>query len=191
MGTSFNVNAVFQANVRCQQHLFAAVDGISNVVQPSLYARLIARVGEVVALVRTRHPDGGFRAIVHDDLLGQTKAQVLFEELAVGFDIDRKSIPVIQPPHVDTTCGKFLCLVLEGGPLSRRRLIPLCFIVKLDPVSVRVLAKKRRAMRQIAFRPAYVEARSLEGVHPPFESLRTSRTISYMSQAWKFGCREF
>src|SRR6516225_1602303 len=190
MRTGFNVDAIFQANIRRKQNFLATIDCISDVVEPSLRAGVVTRVCKIVALVRTRHPDRGFRAIVQENLFGQTKAQVLFEKLAVGFDIDREPIPMIETPYVDAPRGKFLRLVLEGRPQLRRRLIPLGFIIKLNFMSVWVLAEKPRTMRQIAFRPAYVEARSFEGRYPPFESLRTSCAISHMAQAREVGCRQ-
>src|SRR5579862_1888735 len=143
----FNVYTVFQANVRRQQNFFTAVDRISDVVEAPLGARVIAGVGEIVALVSTGHPHRSFGAIIQHDLLGQTKAQVFLEELAVGFDVDSEAIPVIETAHVDTARRKSLSLVLERWPLFRRRLIPLRIVIKLDLMSIGVLAEKRRAVR--------------------------------------------
>src|SRR5208337_985370 len=55
----FDVHAIFQANVRGQKDFFAAVDRIGEVMKAPAGPGVVARVGEVVAFVRARHPHGG------------------------------------------------------------------------------------------------------------------------------------
>jgi hypothetical protein len=49
---------------------------------------MVARVGEIVALVADREPHARFRSIVHHDFLGEPAAQVVFKKYAVRLDID-------------------------------------------------------------------------------------------------------
>jgi len=122
---------------------------------------MVARIGEVVALVRAGHPHGGFRAVVQNDLLGQPEAQVLLEKRAVAFDVYGQAIPMIEAAHVDATRGKALGLILQGRAQLWRSLVPLRFVVKLDLMAVWVITHKRRTVRQVAIVPADVESRSL------------------------------
>jgi hypothetical protein len=67
---------------------------------------VVAGIGEVVALVRHRHPHCGFGAVVEHDLLGETAAQIVLEEQPVRLDIDREAVEMIEPANVDAPRGK-------------------------------------------------------------------------------------
>src|SRR6516162_10302403 len=129
-------------------------------MQPPLGARMVARVGKVVALVRASHPDSRFRAVIHHDLLGQAKAEVFLEKLAISRDVHSETVPMIQAAHVDAARREPLRLVFQRWTQLGWRLIPLCFAIELDLMPVRVLAEECRAVRQVTARPADVEARS-------------------------------
>jgi hypothetical protein len=68
-----DVDAMLEKHVRGAQNLLAAVDGVGDVVEAALLAVVVACVGEIVALVRHRHPHRGFRTAVEDDLLNRLK----------------------------------------------------------------------------------------------------------------------
>ena len=92
-------------------------------MEASLDAGMIARIGEVVALVGAGHPHGRLDAGVQYDLLGQAEAQVIVEKLAIGLDIHGQPVEVIQPAYVAAAPGKSLRLVFERRPQLRRSLV--------------------------------------------------------------------
>src|SRR5207237_10157203 len=128
-------------------------------MQPPLGACMVARVGKVVALVRASHPDSRFRAVIHHDLLGQAKAEVFLEKLAIRRDVHGETVPMIQAAHVGAARREPLRLVFQRWTQLGWRLIPLCFVIELDLLPVRVLVDECRAERYVTVRSVAVEAR--------------------------------
>src|SRR5581483_8928987 len=110
-----DIDAILEKYVGSAQHILACVQGKRHVMQAPVGARIVARISEVIALVRRGHPHAGFSAVVEHDLLRKHEAEIFLKEFAVGLDIHGQSIEVIDATNVDATGGKFLCLVLEGG----------------------------------------------------------------------------
>src|SRR5690348_6374951 len=92
-----DVDAVLEEDIGGAQDLLAAVDGIGDVMEASLLAVMIPRVGEVVALVRHGHPHRGFRAVIEDDLFGGTQTKIGLEEEPVRLDVDGEAIEMVEP----------------------------------------------------------------------------------------------
>ncbi len=134
-----------------------------------------AGVGKVVALVRHRHPHRSFGAVVEYDLFGSAEAQIIFEEEAVGLDIDREAIEVIEPADVDAARGKPLRLVLQRGLQFRRWLIPLGLVIELDDMAIGVATAERRPLPHVAVNPADVEAGALQRRNAALQRLRAAR----------------
>ena len=63
----------------------------------------------------------GFAAVVEHDLLGQPEAEIVLEEFAVGLDVDRKPVPMVEAAHIAAARRKALRLVLQRRLLVRRR----------------------------------------------------------------------
>src|SRR6185437_3038485 len=130
----FDIDAIFEKDIRCQQHLFSAVNSISDVMETSFRSGIVARIGEIVRFVGAGHPYSGLGAIVENDLLREPEAKILFEKFAIGFDVHSKCIPMIEAADVNATGRKSLGLILQSRTQFRRRFIPLCFVIKLDLV---------------------------------------------------------
>src|SRR5262245_42860444 len=157
VGPGLDVNAILEKNIGGTKHILARIEREGDVVQAALGAGVVARVGKIVALVGRRHPHAGFAAIVEHDLLGQLEAEIVLEEFAVGLDVNRKPVEMVNPANIDAARGKTLRLVLERGPEFRRSLVPLGFVIDLEIVAVRILEHERLAMAEIAIAPADVE----------------------------------
>src|ERR1700689_4898611 len=82
--TGLDVDGVLQKDIGGTQDVFAAVERIGEMVEAAGRSGMIARISEVVALVRDRHPHRGFRAVVEHDLLGQAAAEICLEEYPVS-----------------------------------------------------------------------------------------------------------
>ena len=160
--TGLDVDTIFQADIRGQQHFFPAINRVCYMVKSSLRSGVVARVGEVIAFIRARHPQGGFRSVIKDNLLRQAKAKILFEELAIGLDVNGQAVPMVEAADIDATRGKALGLILQRRPQVRWSFIPLGFVVELDPVPVGILAEKCWPVCEVAIRPSDIEARSFE-----------------------------
>jgi hypothetical protein len=137
---------------------FPRVERKGHVVEPVLGAGVIAGRGEVVGLVGGRHPHAGFGAVVEHDLLGEPKAEIVFEEFAVALDVGRQAIEVVDAPHVATARRITLRLILQRRLLVCRRLVPFGVIIELDQVAVRIPAGEGLAVAEIAVGPADIEA---------------------------------
>src|SRR5579859_6143030 len=96
MRTGFDIDPVLQKNVRGPQNILAAVERVSEMVETARRSGMVARIGEVVTLVRDRHPHRSFGTVVEHDLLRQPASQIFFEENPVGLDVDRQAIEVIE-----------------------------------------------------------------------------------------------
>ena len=136
---------------------------------------MVAGIGEVVALVRHRHPHRRFRAVVEDDLLGGAQAEIILEEQAVRLDVDGEAIEVVEPAHVDAARGKALRLVLQRRLQLRRRLVPFGLVIELDDVAVGVAATERRPLPHVAVDPADIEAGTFQRRDAALQRLRAAR----------------
>ena len=114
----FDEDAVFQENVGGAQNILAGIDGVGDVVEAAARAGMVAGVGEIVALVAHRHPHRGFGAVVQHDLLGQPAAEIFLEENAVGLDVDREAIEMIEAAHIDAARRKALAWFFRAGRSS-------------------------------------------------------------------------
>jgi polar amino acid transport system substrate-binding protein len=108
-----DIDAVLQENIRRAQDFFAAVERIGHVVEAPLGARVIARIGKVVALVGEGEPHARLGAVVEHDLLGGARAEIFLEEQAVRLHISRQSVEMVEPAHIDAAGGKALRLILQ------------------------------------------------------------------------------
>src|SRR5262245_15522784 len=144
---------------------------------------MIACIGEVVALVRRRHPHSGFGAVVEHDLLGQHETEIVLEELAVGLDVDSQTIEVIDAPYVDAASRKSLCLILERRLLIARRLVPFGVVIDFKSMAIRILEDESLAVAEIAVRPPDVEAGALQRGGAAFEGLRRAGPEGGMAEA--------
>jgi hypothetical protein len=142
-----------------------------------------ARIGEVVALVRGGQPHAGLGAVVEHDLLGETKAERLLEELAIGLDVRGQAVEVVKPAHVHAPARDALRLILQGGPQIFRRLVPLGLVVDLQQVAVRIVELVGRTMAQFALVPTDPEARLLQRRDPALQRLRAARPERRVTQA--------
>src|SRR5665213_3047252 len=111
-----DLDSVLQENIGGEQDLLTAVDGVRHVMEAALGSGGVLRIGEVVALVGAGHPHRRFDACIQDDLLSEAESQVVLEELAIGLDIDRQAVPVIQASDVAAARRKALGLILERRP---------------------------------------------------------------------------
>src|ERR1041385_556792 len=94
--TGFDEHAVLQKDIGGAQNVLAAIERISDVMEAALGAGVVARIGEVVALVRGGHPHAGFAAVVEYDLFGEAEAEIVLEELAVGLDVDGEPVEMMD-----------------------------------------------------------------------------------------------
>src|ERR1700733_1826996 len=154
---SLDVDPILEENIRSPQNILAAVECVSEMVETAGRSGMIARIGEVVALVRDRHPHRRFRAVVEHDLFGQPATQIFFEEYPVRLDIDSQTIEVIEAAHVDAARREALRLILQGRLPFGRRLVPFGLVIELDDMAIRVSAAKCRTMAEIAIGPADIE----------------------------------
>ncbi len=115
MRAGLYIDAVLQKNIGSAQHIFTCVEREGDVVQTSLGSGMVARVGEIVTLVRRGHPHAGLRAIVEYDLFGQHEAEIVLKKLAIGFDVGSQAIEMVDPTHINATRRKLLGLVFERG----------------------------------------------------------------------------
>src|ERR1700687_5184479 len=97
----FDEDSVLKKNIGGAQNVFAAIDGVGDVVEAAARSRMIARVSEIVTLVADREPHARFRSIVHHDLLGEPATQVVFKKYPVRLDIDGEAVQMIESPDVD------------------------------------------------------------------------------------------
>ena len=132
MRAGFDGNAGFQKDICSAKNVFAAIESISDVMEASLYAMCLLRVGEIVALVGRGQPHSGFLAGVEHDLLRQAKAEIVLEEFSVRFDINSEAIEVVEPPHIDAARGVTLRLVLQCRTECIGCLVPLRFVIDFD-----------------------------------------------------------
>ena len=109
---------------------------VSDVVEAALHAVRFLRIGEIVALVRAGQPHAGFVAEIEQDLFGQAEAEPLLEEFAIGLDVNREAVEMIEPPHVDAARETLLGLILQRGLQVVRRLIPVGVVIEFDHVPV-------------------------------------------------------
>src|SRR5882724_8700968 len=178
-----DMDAVLQEDVGGAQDFLAAVERVGDVMKAAGRIGVIVRIGEVVTLVRHRHPHRGFGAVVEHDLFGQPAAEIVFKKEAVGFDVDRETIEVIEPANVDAARGKPLRLIFQGGLEFGRRLVPLGLVIEFDDVTVRIAATKRRPLPHVALDPADVVSGPLERCDAALERLRASRPQRHVLHA--------
>ena len=123
------------------------------------------------------------RAVVEHDLLGQAEAEIVLEELAVGLDVGGEPIEMVDAPHVAAARRIALRLVLQGGLLVGRRVVPFGLVIKLDDVAVGILADEGLAVAEIAIGPADVEAGAFQRRRAPLQRLRRARAEGDMRHA--------
>ena len=152
----------FKKNIGSKQNFLARIERVGDVMEAALGAGMIAGIGEVVGFVGRGQPDAGLAAVVHDDALGETEAEIILEEFAAARDIGGKPVPVIDAPHVAAARRETLRLVLQRRFLVRRRVIPFGVVIELDDVAVGILADKGLALAEIAIVPADVETGALQ-----------------------------
>src|SRR4029078_4769644 len=158
-------------------------------MQAPFGARVIARVSKVIAFVCRGHPHAGLSAVVEHNLFGQHEAEIVLEKFAVGFDVDRKPVEMIDASHVYSARGVALRLVLEGRLEFGRRLIPFGLVVDLKFVTVRIPELKCLAVAEIAVTPADIETRHLQGRCTPLQRLWRTRPECHMTQTRSLSCR--
>jgi hypothetical protein len=181
VGPGLDVDAILEKNIGGAKHVFSRIEREGDVVQTALGASVVARVCKIVALVGRCHPHAGFAAIVEHDLLGELEAEIVLKEFAVGLDVDRKSVEMVDPAYVDAACGKTLRLVLESGLEFGRRLVPFGFVVDLEFMAIGVGEYECLAVTKIAVAPADVEAGTLQRSGTPFQRLRRARAEGGMA----------
>ncbi len=147
-------DAVFEEDVGGAQHVLAAVQRVGEVVEAASGIGVIVRISEIIALVGERDPHGGFGAVVENDLLGQAAAEIILKENAIGPDVDRQAVEVVEPAHVDAARRIALGLVLQRRRIFRRRNIALRFIVELDDVAVGIMTAKGGPIAELVVDPA-------------------------------------
>src|SRR6266571_4002292 len=134
----FDEDSVLEKNIGGAQNVFAAIDGVCDMVEAASRAGMVARVSEIVALVADREPHARFRSIVHHDLFGEPATQVVLEKNAVRLNIDGEAVEMIKPTDVDAASRESLRLILESRAKFRGRFVPFGFIVELDAMPIRV-----------------------------------------------------
>src|SRR5690349_17543689 len=106
-----DLDSVLQENIGGEQNFLAAVDRVGYVMEAALGSSRVLGIRKVVAFVSAGHPHGGLDAAVEHDLLGEAKAQVVFEKFAIGLDIHGQAVPVIQAAYVATARRESLGLI--------------------------------------------------------------------------------
>jgi hypothetical protein len=97
-----------------------------------------------------------------------------FFEDAVGLDVDREAIQVIEPADIDAARRKALRLIFQRGFLVRRRLVPFGLVIEFDDVTVGIPAAERRPLPHVAIDPADLEAGAFQGGDAALQRLRAA-----------------
>ena len=100
-----------------------------------------------------------FGAVIENDLLAKAEAEILLEELAIGFEVYGKAIPMVEAADVGAAGRELLRLILQLWTQFGRSLIPLRFLVQLDLVAVGILAHESRSVREVAIAPSDIKSR--------------------------------
>jgi hypothetical protein len=106
MRAGLDEHTILEKDIGGAQNFFAAVERVSDVMKAPARAGVVARIGEIVALIRECDPHRGFTAVVQNDLLGETAAEIVLEKLAVGFDVDGQPVEMVQTANVGAARGK-------------------------------------------------------------------------------------
>jgi hypothetical protein len=115
---------------------------------------------------RRKQPHAHFLARVQHDLLGETEAQIVLEELAIGPDIDREAVEMVEPANIRAAGGIALGLVFQRGTQDLRRLIPLGFMVKFDHMPIGVCEAIRWPVTIFVLDSANSCSRTLDRLDP-------------------------
>ena len=180
-----DVDAVLEEDVGGAQDLLAAVERVGDVVEAA------GRAGSGRGYRRSRRTCCSTSSSTSPASVPSLsticsvspQAEIVLEEQAVGLDVHREAIEVIEPADVDAARGKPLRLVLQRGLQFRRRLVPLGLVVELDDVAVGVAAAEGRPVPQVAVDPADVEAGSLQRGDAALQRLRAARAQRHVLHA--------
>ncbi len=122
---------------------------------------MIARVGKVITFVCCGHPHAGLGAIVEHNLLGQHETEIVLEKFAVGFDVNGKTVEMVNASHIYAARRVTLRLILECWLEFGRSFVPFGVVVDLEFVAVRILELKCLAVTNIAITPPDIETGAL------------------------------
>src|SRR3954471_23160081 len=106
MRAGLDEHTILEKDIGGAQNFFAAVERVSDVMKAPARAGVVARIGEIVALIRECDSHRGFTAVVQNDLLGETAAEIVLEKLAVGFDVDGQPVEMVQTANVGAARGE-------------------------------------------------------------------------------------
>src|SRR4029077_19169155 len=177
-----NKDSVLEEDISSTQHVLARIERERDVVQASLGAGVIARIGEIVTFVGRGHPHSGFGAVIEHNLLRQHEAEIVLEELPVRLDVDSESVEMIDTTRVDPARRIFLSLVFERGFQLGRCVVPFGLIVDLEFVAVGILENKCFAVAEVSVVPADVKAGAFQCGGAPLQCLRRAGTEGSMAK---------
>ncbi len=180
MRARLDMDSVLEKDVGRLQHLLAVIDRIGDMVEAPPLPRVVARIGDVVALVVHGEPAAAILATVQQDLLRDAAAERLRHEVADRADILRQQVEMVDPPHAAAASVVALRLVLERWPLGGRRFVLPRLEIDLEDMVVGVAEAVGPAMAQVAIRPADPAAHRLDRRHAPEQRRLAGGTIADM-----------
>src|SRR5262249_2668727 len=113
---------------------------------------------KVIAFVRRGHPHACLGAVVEYNLLGQHEAEIVLKKFAVGFDVDSKSVEMIDASHVYSARRITLRLLFECWREFGGSLIPFGLVGDPEFGAIRIPEPNGLARAEIAVAPADIEA---------------------------------
>ena len=155
-----------------RKQLLARVDEPRQVVQAPVAAGVVGGVDQLVGGDREAHPGALLAAVVVDDLLVGAEAELLLGEPAVGGDVRRQHVDVVDPLDRGAAVDVALGHVLEPRAQVLGRHVAVLLVEELEPVAVGVAELERGAVPVVALVPADAEPRGFDRRDAPLQRLR-------------------